>query len=309
MLEKIDLGVTIDKETYRQEKERLTLRLGELQRILHDLGIPVLIIFEGWDAGGKGTLINELLMPMDPRAFRVHNFKKLENEDELFRPFLWRYWIKTPEKGQIAIFNRSYYSDLVYRKSIDELRLPGLMKQANEFEQTLSDDGMIIFKFFIHISKKEQKKRFYKLLGNEVTAWRVTPRDKKENKHYDKLFKKVNRGLELTDNDCAPWVIIEGERKDYALIKILSVLERRLEKAIEEAKMAPEIKLTPLIQVGEMPFQSKILDRVVLDQVISEEDYQIQIKAYQKQMRLLQYQLYRQRIPLIVGFEGWDAAG
>ena len=73
MLEKIDLGVTIDKETYRSEKERLALRLGELQRTVYDLGIPVLIIFEGWDAAGKGTLINELLMPMDPRTFRVYN--------------------------------------------------------------------------------------------------------------------------------------------------------------------------------------------------------------------------------------------
>lgn len=309
MLEKIDLGITIDKATYRQEKERLTLRLGELQRTLHDLGIPVLIIFEGWDAAGKGTLINNLLMPMDPRSFRVHNFKKLVNEDEIFRSFLWRYWTKTPEKGQITIFNRSYYSDLFYRKSIDAISMQRLMKQATEFEQTLSDDGMIIFKFFIHISKKEQKKRFKKLLKNEVTAWRVTPRDKKENKHYDKLHQKVNRGLELTDNECAPWVIIEGEQKNYALIKVLSVLERRLGKAIENVRTTPEIKLKPLIEVGDKPFQSKILDGVVLDQFICEEDYQIQIKKYQKQIRLLQHQLYRERIPMIIGFEGWDAAG
>ncbi|MEO1814701.1 MAG: polyphosphate:AMP phosphotransferase [Acetobacterium sp.] len=309
MLEKIDLGVTIDKETYRMEKERLTVRLGELQRTLHDIGIPVLILFEGWDAAGKGTLINELLMPMDPRSFRVHNFKKQENEDEIFRPFLWRYWTKTPEKGQIAIFNRSYYSDLVYRKSIDALNMQGLMKQANEFEQALSDDGMIIFKFFIHISKKEQKRRFNKLLGNDATSWRVTPRDKKENKHYDKLYEKVNRGLELTDNDCAPWVIIEGEQKDYALIKVLSVLETRLEKVIEEVKMAPAVERKPLIHVGDMPFQSKILDGIGLDQVIGEEEYQVQIKECQKKIRLLQYELYRRRIPLIVGFEGWDAGG
>lgn len=309
MLEKIDLGVTIDKETYRSEKDRLTIRLGELQRTLHDMGIPVLMLFEGWEAAGKGTLINELLMPMDPRTFRVYNFKKQDSEDEIFRPFLWRYWTKTPEKGQIAIFNRSYYSDLVYRRSIDDLDMQGLMKQANEFEQTLSDYGMIIFKFFIHISKKEQKKRFNKLLGNDATSWRVTPRDKKENKHYDKLYKKVNRGLEQTDSDCAPWIIIEGEQKDYALIKVLSIIERRLEKAIEDVKTAPEIELEPLIHEGDMPFQSKILDGIVLDQEISEENYQEEMKACQKKIRLLQYELYRRRIPLILGFEGWDAGG
>lgn len=309
MLEKIDLGVTIDKETYRSEKDRLAIRLGELQRTLHEMGIPVLIIFEGWDAAGKGTLINELLMPMDPRSFRVHNFTKKESEDELFRPFLWRYWTKIPENGQIGIFNRSYYSDLIYRKSINDRDLRNMMKQANEFEQVLSEDGMIILKFFIHISKKEQKKRFSKLLGNDTTAWRVTTRDKKENKHYDKLYQKANRGLEQTDSGCAPWTIVEGEQKDYAIIKVFSVLEARLEKAIEAAKAAPKIEHAPLIHVGDRPFRSKILDGIVLDQVVSEEDYKNEIKEAQKKIRLLQYELYRERIPLIAGFEGWDAGG
>lgn len=309
MLEKIDLGVTIDKETYRAEKDRLTTRLGELQRTLHEMGIPVLILFEGWDAAGKGTLINELLMPMDPRSFRVHNFKKEESEAEMFRPFLWRYWTKIPENGQIGIFNRSYYSDLIYRKSIDDRDMRNMMKQANEFEQVLSDDGMIIFKFFIHISKKEQKKRFSKLLGNDTTAWRVTTRDKKENKHYDKLYKKVNRGLEQTDSGCAPWTIVEGEQKDYAIIKVFSVLEARLEKAIEAAKSAPKIEHVPLIHADDRPFRSKILDGIVLDQVVDEEDYKKEIKEAQRKIRLLQYELYRERIPLIAGFEGWDAGG
>ncbi len=309
MLEKIDLGVTIEKETYRAEKDRLATRLGELQRTLHEMEIPVLILFEGWDAAGKGTLINELLMPMDPRSFRVHNFKKEESEAEMFRPFLWRYWTKIPENGQIGIFNRSYYSDLIYRKSINERDLRNMMKQANEFEQVLSEDGMIIIKFFIHISKKEQKKRFSKLLGNDTTAWRVTTRDKKENKHYDKLYQKANRGLEQTDTGYAPWTIVEGEQKDYAIIKVFSVLERRLEKAIEAAKVAPKIEHVPLIHAGDRAFRSKILDGIVLDQVVSEEDYKNEIKEAQKKIRLLQYELYRERIPLIAGFEGWDAAG
>ena len=156
MLEKIDLNVTVDKETYRPAKEVLTNKLGALQRKIYSLGIPVLIIFEGWDAAGKGTLINEVLMPLDPRNFRVHNFKN-ENYEESNRPFLWRYWLKTPEQGQITIFNRSYYSDLEYRQSLDGVELPGLMNQVNEFERTMSNDGMIIFKFFIHISQEEQK--------------------------------------------------------------------------------------------------------------------------------------------------------
>jgi polyphosphate:AMP phosphotransferase len=309
MLEKIDLSVTVDKESYKSEKDRLSLRLGELQRQVKDLGIPVLIIFEGWDAAGKGTLINSLLMPMDPRTFRVYNFKKEETEDERFRPFLWRYWTKTPEKGQFAIFNRSYYSDLIYKKRDEKTKLSMWMNQANEFEESLSEDGMIIFKFFIHISKKEQKKRFKKLLSHASTSWRVTPRDKKENKHYNKLFARVNRGLEITDNHFAPWNIIEGENRKYALIKVLTRLVTGLEKAVEEKSAQVNKEMVPLIKEGDLPYQSKILDGVDLSKTITEDDYQKKLKEYQKRITILQFELYRRRIPVVLGFEGWDAAG
>jgi len=308
MLEKIDLSVTIDKKSYRSDKEALSIRIGEIQRKIVDLGIPVLMIFEGWDAAGKGTLINEILMPLDPRSFRVYNFK-IENEEEMNRPFLWRYWTKTPEDGQITLFNLSYYTDLVNRRSVDPANLQGLMRQANQFEQTLSDDGMVIFKFFIHISKKEQKKRFKKLAENDATAWRVTSKDKNENKHYEKLYDIVNRGLELTDNDCSPWTIVEGEQKEYALTKVLDTIVTRLDKAIEKAGKNPKAALTPLIQVGDSPFQSKILDGVTLEQSMTEEEYQEELKICRKKIRILQHELYMVRIPLIIGFEGWDAAG
>jgi polyphosphate kinase 2 (PPK2 family) len=287
MLEKIDLSVTVDKESYKSEKDRLSLRLGELQRQVKDLGIPVMIIFEGWDAAGKGTLINSLLMPMDPRTFRVYNFKKEETEDERFRPFLWRYWTKTPEKGQIAIFNRSYYSDLVYRQREERTRLSQWMNQANEFEETLSEDGMIIFKFFIHISKKEQKKRFKKLLSNESTSWRVTPRDRKENKHYNKLFERVNRGLEITDNHFAPWNIIEGENRKYALIKVLTRIVTGLEKVVENKSAQAPKELVPLIKDGDLPYQSRILDGIDLTKALEEDEYQEKIKECQKKTEYL----------------------
>jgi polyphosphate:AMP phosphotransferase len=308
MLEKINLDVTVKKEIYRPVKAELSEKLSKLQRQVKDLGIPVMIIFEGWDAAGKGTLINEILMPLDPRSFRVFNFKK-ENYEEINRPFLWRYWLKSPEKGQMTIYNRSYYSDLVYRKSLNVINLNGLMNQVNEFERTLSDDGTIIFKFFVHISKKEQKKRFKKLNRNSETAWRVTHRDIKENKHYDKLFKKVNKELELTDKECAPWTIIEGHNKDYALLKVLNILVTRLEKVVQEKEIKEKPEMKPLFHDKDEPFHSEVLDQVELNQEMTLEEYQKELKKCQKKLFLLEHELYFRKIPLVIGFEGWDAGG
>lgn len=308
MLEKINLDVTVDKETYRSTKEVLTNKLGALQRNIYTLGIPVLIIVEGWDASGKGTLINEVLMPLDPRNFRVHNFKN-ETYEESNRPFLWRYWLKTPEQGQITIFNRSYYSDLEYRKSLDGVELPGLMNQVNEFERTMSNDGMIIFKFFIHISKDEQKKRFIKLKKKDVTAWRVTPKDEDENKNYEKILEKVNQELELTNKDYANWTIIEGHQKDYATLKVLKTLVTRLEKIIKEVEDTPKLVLKPLIHDDDTRFDTEILDHVLLDQVMTNREYQKELNDCQKKIYLLENEMYLHRIPLVIAFEGWDAAG
>ncbi|MGV8906721.1 MAG: phosphate--AMP phosphotransferase, partial [Acetobacterium sp.] len=294
MLEKIDLNVTIDKATYHSAKEELGNKLGALQRKVFDLKIPILIIFEGWDAAGKGTLINEILMPLDPRNVRVHNLKN-ETYEELNRPFLWRYWLKSPEKGQIAIFNRSYYSDLEYRKSLDGIDLKGLMNHVNEFEQTVSNDGMIIFKFFIHISKEEQKKRFEKLQKKDATAWRVTPRDKNENKHYKKLLEKVNQELELTDKTCANWTIIEGHQKDYATIKVLNTLVTRLEKVINQVEVAPKVALKPLIHDDNAQYDTEILDHILLDQKMTGQEYEKELSDCQKKLYLLENEIYLRR--------------
>lgn len=308
MLGKIDLTVTVDKASYRPEKKVLAEKLSELQRKLKDLGIPVLIIFEGWNAAGKGTLINEILMPLDPRNLRVHNFKE-EDYEEINRPFLWRYWAKSPEQGQMAIFNRSYYSDLEYRKSLDGVDSEGIVKQVNEFEQTMSDDGTVIFKFFIHISKEEQKKRFKNLEKDEATAWRVTPEDKKENKHYEKRLEKVSSELVFTDKQCAPWTIIEGHQKNYATLKILDTLVSRLIKVIKDKESILKSEMIPLITIGDALYDSGMLSRVSLDQEMTDIEYENALDDCQKKIYLLENEIYLHRIPLVIAFEGWDAAG
>ncbi len=170
MLEKVDLSKKLSKEEYKSAIDGLKNKLGELQRRARNLGIPVIIVFEGWDAAGKGTMINRLLISMDPRGFTVHPINP-PNEEERLRPFLWRFWTKTPERGRIAIFDRSWYGRVLvgrvdklvkrreWEKAFDEIR---------SFERQLSDDGTVIIKFFLHISKEEQKSRFKKLQKKSV---------------------------------------------------------------------------------------------------------------------------------------------
>lgn len=308
MLKNINLNVTIDKGFCKSEKKRLCLKLNALQRKVNSLGIPVLMVFEGWDASGKGTLMNEILLYLDPRTFRVLNFKE-ETYEEINRPFLWRYWVKIPEQGQMTIFNRSYYSDLLYGKKLPKGKYKKRINEINEFEQTLTQDGTIIFKFFIHISKEEQKKRFKKFKEKEATAWRVTPRDKEENKHYDALLEKIDRELELTDSDFAPWHIVEGHHKDFGTLKILNVLVEKLENIVEAKEKKGKSQMKPLIIPGETRYHSKILDKILLNQSIDDEIYRKELKACQKKLRLLEHELYYYKIPMLIAFEGWDAGG
>lgn len=308
MLEKLNLDVEVEKAVYKEEKDALSIKLGALQRRIKELGIPVLIIFEGWDAAGKGTLINDLMIPLDPRNFVVYNAIK-PNDDEINRPLLWRYWTKTPEKGRMVLFDRSYYSDLVHRQKLDKDELKLLLHQANDFEKVLAQNGTVIIKFFIHISQKEQKKRFEKLEENPSTSWRVTGEDWRENKNYDKIYKKLNHTLEATDTDCGPWTLVEGHNKDYACLKIYNTLAFRLEKEIEKVENAEKPVLQPLSSAEDDPYRTPVLESVDMDKGMDRETYKEELKKCQKKLRDLEYQIYSRRIPVIIGFEGWDAGG
>ena len=169
MLEKVDLQKTVDKETYKQVGEELGERLGLLQRKCKAEKIPVVIVFEGLGAAGKGVQINRLIQSFDPRGFDVYASRK-PGEEERMRPFLWRYWTKTPAKGRIAVFARSWY------RSVQVDRFDGLTPEDKlgdayqdilSFEKQLCDDGTVIMKFFLYIDKDEQKKRFKKLEGSK----------------------------------------------------------------------------------------------------------------------------------------------
>ncbi|MBI4349913.1 MAG: polyphosphate:AMP phosphotransferase [Elusimicrobia bacterium] len=311
MLENVDLNKSVEKKEYKKLMAGLELRLGELQREAKELKVPVIIVFEGWDAAGKGTLINRLILPLDPRGFNVHPMPA-PNEEERLRPFLWRYWKKTPADGRIAIFDRSWYRHVIGDGDGGRGK-SGVPNPAyndiKSFERQLADDGCVLVKFFLHISKKEQKKRFKELEENKAMSWRVTEKDWKHHKRYDEFRKLYEEMIEQTDTGHGAWTIVEAENKNFAALKIfekvIGTLEARLKKAREKKPAAAPAKKVR----GPAVLNSSLLDKVDLSRTISEHAYGEKVDKYQARLRDLEYAIYRKRVPAVILYEGWDAAG
>ena len=320
MLEQINLTKKMEKSVYQEKMEVMEPQLAKLQRECKALGIPVIIVFEGVGASGKGLQISKLIYPLDPRGFQVFAIKKPTEEEEM-HPFLWRFWTKTPEKGRIAIFDTSWYRKVSvdrFENKISREELIYAYQEINTFERTLTDDGAVLIKFFLHISQKEQKKRFDKLLNSKETAWRVSKEDIKRNKEYDHYKAMNEEMLEKTETECAPWTIIEAEDRRFATAKIYStVVEKLSEKVLEkkaELALAEEKKKAADELQKRQPKEDKDLDSTVLSKVdlslsYTKEEYKEKLKKLQDRMEIIHSELYRQRIPVVLGFEGWDAGG
>ncbi len=311
MLEKIDLSVGVEKEAYKAAMEEMEAKLGVLQRDCKEAKIPVMILFEGMGAAGKGIQINRLIQAMDPRGFSVYTSNR-PTEEEQYRPFLWSYWTKTPAKGRIAIFDRSWYR----RVQVD--RFDGLTQETEllsafqdilSFERQLTDDGTVIIKLFLHISKEEQKKRYKKLTASKETAWRVSDSDWQRNKAYDRYAQINEEMLERTDTEYAPWTIIEATDKNYAAMKIMATVTSRLEYELAKRREEKsEVKAVPKTIPSDR-YKNGVLSGLDLSKKLTQSRYKRELNELQKRLEILHSELYRLRIPVVIGFEGWDAGG
>ena len=314
MLEKIDLSKETSKEEYKKIITELELRVGALQRDAKELKIPVNIVFEGWDGAGKGTLINKLILPLDPRGFKVYLTHTAQSEEEIMRPFLWRYWNKTPERGRISVFDRSWYRRVLedkVNKTIPQDQLHQAYNEINHFERQLTDDGNVIIKFFLHISRKKQGKRLKEMKKDEAMSWRVvSEKEWKHHKQYDKYFIAYEKMLENTDTDYAPWTIVEAHDRRFAEIKIFKTVIDALEKKIEEVKLAQKNKSekkTAIVKLASLG--TSALEKIDLSKKYSREEYQKKVGDLQEKMRQIEFKMYKKRVPLVVMYEGWDGAG
>lgn len=332
MLEKVDLTKKLSKEEYKEKMPQLEARLGRLQRECKALGIPIMIVFEGFGASGKGLQIGRLIQSMDPRGFEVHPIKN-ETEEERMHPFMWRFWTKTPAKGRIAIYDGSWYRRVLidrFEKRTKNKEMADVFHSINSFEEQLAEDGTLIIKLLLDIDKKEQKKRFDKLEKNKETAWRVTQGDKERNVHYDEYAAMMEDMLFKTDTDYAPWTIIESMDKRFATLKIYTTVIKAMADQIEKLQKEKEEKEAKKLADSESAaggetdavaeiakeadeemkdLQVSILSKADLSLHYTREEYKEKLDKLQKKMEKLHGELYRRRIPVVLGFEGWDAGG
>lgn len=298
MLEKVDMNRKADWKDYDDRMAHLEIRMGELQRECRELGIPIAIVFEGFSASGKGTMIGKMIRPLDPRGFKVYTMGKA-SEDEKMHPFFWRYATKMPAKGRIHIFDRSWYQGYPKHLQTEEIR---------QFERQFTSDGTVLIKFFLAITHKEQKKRLEALEKNSSTKWRVKGQDWKKNKKYDTYLEQYDAMLIRTDTSNAPWVIVEAMDKKYAICKIMTTVVKRLEAAVE-AKKSGGVSGEAVPDLLEESLRNGVLHGVDLSLTLEPEEYKAKRKNLQKRMELLHNQMYLQRVPVILAFEGWDAGG
>jgi polyphosphate kinase 2 (PPK2 family) len=238
MLEKVDLTRSLTKKTYNQRLPERQVRLYDLQKACWDAGIASVILFEGWDAAGKGTTINLLTRRLDPRGFKLYPIQAPRTH-ELHMPWLWRFWLKLPNYGEMAIFDRSWYGRVLVER-MEGFTPPEIWSKAyrdiHEFERMIADDGYILVKYFMHISKKEQAARFHKLEKDPLENWHVQPEDWEHHRRYDEYVIAIAR----TDTEWGPWTIVESTDRRWARMKVLDTLIFRLERAlIERGKPLP----------------------------------------------------------------------
>jgi polyphosphate kinase 2 (PPK2 family) len=234
MLEYVNLELALPKEEYDKRLRPLQQRLYELEFAVNEAKVPVMIVFEGWAATGKGRLISVLAERLDPRGFRVVPITP-PRTIEMRYPWLWRFWLKIPARGQMVAYDTSWYRRLLIdriNKTVDKRTWESAYQDIAEFEEHQAADGTVILKFWLHISKKEQEKRIKKLIKDELTAWQVSDEDLSQQKKYDKYREAVEDMLARTDSPHAPWTIVEATDRYYARIKVLetviSALEARL---------------------------------------------------------------------------------
>ncbi|MDR0999371.1 MAG: polyphosphate:AMP phosphotransferase [Clostridiales bacterium] len=307
MLEKIDHFGSMDLRTYKQQMKELEKKFVGLQESIKDYEIPVVLAFEGWSASGKGTLISRVLYPLDPRFFNVHTMGKV-TEDQFMRPFLWAFWINTPAKGRISIFDKSWCRTILpgaKQRQLKPKERDEFYYDVKAFEEQLINSGVVLLKFFLHISKDEQQARFKALEKHPDIAWRVDAHDREQNKNYNAYLKLFSEMLNKTNYNNSRWNVVEANDTKFATVLIYNIVIKSLEEEIaRRAKATPEQAPTQL-------FARKpgLLSKIDVSKSIADKDYKSRLDVLQKKIAVQGFKMYTRRRSVVIVYEGWDAAG
>jgi len=234
MLEKIDLNQKMTRPQYDEQIGKAQVRLRELEFQVYKHQVPLLCVFEGWDAAGKGGAIKRVTEMLDPRGYTVSAFAAPHGEDKTHH-YLWRFWRNLPRSGHVSIWDRSHYGRVLVERvegfcHEDEWRRA--YREINEFESHQHSYGMVICKFWLHISKQEQLRRFK---GREIDPYRsykLTEEDWRNRAKWGPYSEAVEDMLLHTSTPGAPWTVVEANNKYFARVKVLKTIVKALEERL-----------------------------------------------------------------------------
>ncbi|MBD5147136.1 MAG: polyphosphate:AMP phosphotransferase [Ruminococcus sp.] len=295
---------------YKDLTKELEKNLSSLQQKIRAEKLPVIILLEGWGASGKGTLISDMIKMLDPRFFKVHSTMPATEAERRY-PMMKRYWENIPEYGAISVLDRSWYQELAIAKmeeGITDEEYASRIGSVNTFERQLSDDGYLVIKFFLHISRKEQKKRFLKLKEDSATKWRVTELDKKRHKNYDAYYRQFDDMLAKTNTPHCPWRIIDTTDRGFTRFQVFNILVSQIANAVNKDTSEPRV-IEETAHHFELSPCPKLADVKLDNKVLQPSKYYDELKKNQKELARLHGKIYKKKIPVILLFEGWDAAG
>ena len=301
-----------EKEAKRAEKSRRKAELKALreklmaqQQEIRAMNLPIIVLVEGWSAAGKGTLINEIISELDPRFYNVTNHR-IDPESSSRYPFLYPYARAIPENGKIMIYDVGWMEDCVrklMRREITKDEYKKRVRAVNEFERQLRDGGYLLLKLFLDIDQDEQRRRLRDLRENFETEWRVSADDMWQHREY-RAFRETYESFMEKTGRLIPWHVLDAEKKTAAAIEALQLLTDMIDKALEKGRYVgkPFEEDFPLVKM------SKLAD-VDLSPALTDEEYREQLKKLQDRLGKLHNVIYRKKIPVILCYEGWDAAG
>ena len=288
-------------EDIRELREQLI----ERQQRIREAKIPILILVEGWAAAGKGSLIKELISEMDPRFYNVSS-PAVVPEAESRYPFLYPYAKAIPENGKVMFLDSGWMESCVRKILSHEITRPEYkrrVRQVNEFERQLRDGGYIVLKLFLDIDRKEQLERLLALQENPDTEWRGTEDDRWQQREYKRFQEAYDQFMEETGKTVS-WHKLDGSKRKDAVREALKLLLEKMDMALTEGKYNGE-PFEEEFPLKKMPR----LSEVDLSPEIGDEEYKKELKKLQGRLSELHNVIYRKKIPVVICYEGWDAAG
>lgn len=310
MFESAEIGHQIDKETYDAAVPELRQALLEAQLELREQArFPLIVLLNGIEGAGKGETVKLLNEWMDPRLIQVESFDQ-PSDEELARPHYWRYWRRMPPKGRMGIFFGNWYSRMLHGRlegRIDDAQLDQAISSSIRFERMLCDEGALIFKFWLHLSKKQMKARLKALEDDPLHSWQLSELDWQQSKTYNRMVRHGERVLRRTSRDYAPWYVVEGVDERYRSLTVGRILLEGLQAALQ----MPD---RPKRQPHAAPVAASIDNRGLVDsldmtQALDKDSYQQQLVTEQARLAQLLRDKRMRRHALVAVFEGNDAAG